>query len=88
MFLRSQNIDLTHLYSRTVLCLFLDNYSCGILKNGGIFIMTKSDLIAAVATKIGSSKKDSEKAVCFLIICHRFHSILPQNIIIHIIIAL
>ena len=25
--------------------------------------MTKSDLIAAVATKIGSSKKDSEKAV-------------------------
>lgn len=26
--------------------------------------MTKSDLIAAVATKIGSSKKDSEKAVC------------------------
>ncbi len=26
--------------------------------------MTKSDLIAAVATKIESSKKDSEKAVC------------------------
>ena len=25
--------------------------------------MTKSDLIAAVATKVGSSKKDSEKAV-------------------------
>lgn len=25
--------------------------------------MTKSDLVAAVATKIGSSKKDSEKAV-------------------------
>ena len=25
--------------------------------------MTKSDLIAAVATKLGSSKKDSEKAV-------------------------
>ena len=34
-----------------------------VTKNGRIFKMTKSDLIAAVATKIGSSKKDSEKAV-------------------------
>lgn len=29
--------------------------------------MTKSELIAAVATKIGSSKKDSEKAVSAVI---------------------
>ena len=29
--------------------------------------MTKSDLIAAVATKIGASKKDSEKAVAAVI---------------------
>ena len=32
-------------------------------KNGGNFKMTKTDLIAAVATKIGASKKDSENAV-------------------------